>query len=100
MVNAHRVVRSNRPVQERPARALGILLPQFVENALILPKTQNFALHDREVRYLGNRTIHVYGFLVLTGESTPKRWLRLVSMGENYSPSIFSQMVDLFHYRE
>ena len=50
VMHAHRVVGGDWPVEERPARAVPILLPQLLERAVLVPEFEDPALHRREVK--------------------------------------------------
>src|SRR5580700_11731611 len=60
VMHAHGIIRRDRPVEERPARAICILLAQLVENAILLPEAQHLALHGGEVRHFWNWFVHVH----------------------------------------
>ncbi len=52
VVDAHRVVGGDRPVDERPVRVVLVQLAQLLEGAALLPELQKLALLFREI-YLG-----------------------------------------------
>src|SRR5580704_1109721 len=60
VMHAHGIVRGDRSVEKRPARAICILLAQLVENAILLPEAQHLALHGGEVRHFWNWFVHVH----------------------------------------
>jgi len=58
VVDAHRVVGRDRAVDEAEARAVGVLLAQLPERALVLPALEDLTLEGRVVRHAGQRLEH------------------------------------------
>ena len=58
VVDAHRVVRGDRPVDEAPGRAAGVLLAQPLEGALTLPPLEQLELQGRVIRHIRKRGEH------------------------------------------
>ena len=58
VMHAHGIVGGDGSVEERPARAVGVLRAQFVENAVLFPEAQDVALHGGKVGYSWHGPIH------------------------------------------
>src|SRR5205807_498576 len=78
MVDAHRVVRGDRPVEEAEALAAAILLPQLVEDPLAVPPGEDVLLQGGVVgnlRELRERLGHRVRFYGRAGTAFPPRAL-------------------------
>ena len=51
VVDAHRVVGRDRPVDEAPARAASVALPELLERVLVVPPLEDLALEREVVRH-------------------------------------------------
>src|SRR5208282_1336009 len=78
MVHTHGIIRGNRPIQERPSRARGILLAQLLKNPFLFPETQNLALHGWKIGHSWHWFVRVHRryLLRLSQPTRASAWLR------------------------